>query len=218
MKIILPQIRVDLPIIAHANRVGNRESWEVAADACEESGFLEEAILIRSEAAKTKYILPSDCEVDSGEWFTCKYTEYSDYSGCLVQASNIRVFCAMFPRGEEKWWRVRYGSHGTVQLLVRTLAYRLSSDVREFFDRLDGYPLADEDDFSSLETETEEKAWTEYGESDFIRECESRGIDPTDNPRAFFWSLCEADNSGEYFRNEVGTEITWYFDRLLDLT
>lgn len=97
----------------------------------------------------------------SGRWFCSRYIVTGDYiSAC--QRSNYRVFEKMFAAGEGTWWRYERGT-----IAIRTLAYRLSSEVRDILDGLEEYPIIDEGDMSDLEREDEEDHWETWGRDEF---------------------------------------------------
>lgn len=105
-----------------------------------------------------------------GRWFVPEWLTGSDYSGTLVERANLRAFKEAFPQGEGSWWVEVHGGHGTFGVLVRTLAYKNATEVREFFDALEDYPLASDDLHSELECEAEQAAWEDYGRKDFVAE------------------------------------------------
>lgn len=109
-------------------------------------------------------------EDDQGTWFLCEALSYSDYSGTKpTNESNARVFADDFSRGEGKWWVWADGGHDTTAILIRTLAYRNSSEIRDLIDGLADYPILDEDDETELEMEREMEGWEDYGRDDFKR-------------------------------------------------
>lgn len=95
------------------------------------------------------------------------FGEY-DNSG-TVERSNNRVFKEQFASLEHReWWPIG-GNYGE-GVVVRVDADERHEDLREFFDSLANYPLADEDDHSQMEMEQEEENWRDYGAGDFERE------------------------------------------------
>lgn len=161
-----------------------------------------------------------------GRWFVPEYLSGSDYSGSLVEQSNLRVFRETFEKGEGRWWVEVCGGHGTFGVIVRTLAYRNCTEVREFFDALEDYPLASEDDHSDLERTTMQEAWESDGREDFLREvkayakhvmgasyeeaidaaCEAVGEEQWD---ATWRDICDRSNvnGGTGWMNEQGDSI-----------
>lgn len=106
----------------------------------------------------------------SGRWFVADYLTWSDYSGSTCERSNYETWCETFKSGEGKWWIDVHGGHGTRAVLIRTLAYRNASEVREFLDGLEGYPVADENAMSDLEMRLQEEAWTDWAARDLQHE------------------------------------------------
>lgn len=105
-----------------------------------------------------------------GSWFLCDALSYSDYSGTKpTYESNVRVFADMFSRGEGKWWIYANGGYDTTAIVIRTLAYRNASEVRDLIDGLADYPLIDDGDSSDLEMERESEAWEDGGRDDYKR-------------------------------------------------
>lgn len=164
-----------------------------------------------------------------GRWFLPEYLSGSDYVGCLVEQSNARVFRERFADGEGRWWREVTGGYGTFGVLVRTLAYRNCTDVREFFDALEDYPLASDDDHSDLEFEAMCEAWENYGRADFLREVKAyarhimgesyedaidAAVDAVGDEQwdATWRDVCDRENvnGGTGYANEQGDSIHFY--------
>jgi len=99
----------------------------------------------------------------------------SDYSGSLVEVSNHRVFWNTFKRCAGV--HDVQGGYGTFGVAIREDVYNGNGDLRETLERLDGYPLLDEDDHLTLEVEKEGEAWGDWVKHDFIRLV--RGAHPT---------------------------------------
>lgn len=93
-------------------------------------------------------------------------TEYSDYSGSTVEASNHRVLCERF---DGQLVQI-YGSHG-YQALAYDATLGPVPDSEELCDVLygleDSYGPVDDDDHSALESELETEAWDDWGRKDF---------------------------------------------------
>lgn len=104
-----------------------------------------------------------------GEFVEPKYMSYSDYSGSLVERSNIEEFIEQFAEHSGQEWWVRIGSHGGRGIVVRRDADERVPEIGEFFEALDSYPLANEDRHSELEMETRDNDWDSYGRVDFER-------------------------------------------------
>lgn len=106
----------------------------------------------------------------AGDFIEPTFLSYSDYSGGSAEQSNVRVFKEQFKELEdEEWWELS-GGHGTVAIAIKIDADERHSEIREFLEGLDDYPIADEEDFSQREMELEEEAWTSYGEDDWKSE------------------------------------------------
>lgn len=88
----------------------------------------------------------------------------SDYSGSLVEISNMRCLKRDFP-----WLVEIYGGYGTRGLGYLGRRENQSDALIEAIDGLTEYPLFDEDDHSDLETETAAEAWESDGRDDFKR-------------------------------------------------
>lgn len=99
----------------------------------------------------------------AGRWFMV--SELSDGDDLLYK-SNRRVFEDTYSEGEGSWWK--YARHGSI--VIRTLAYRNYSDLRDTIDSLSDYPLIDDSDHSDLECEEEREQWESDGRDDTRRE------------------------------------------------
>lgn len=99
------------------------------------------------------------------------YTSYSRQydAGGPPNESNARVWAEQFALGEDeddadRWW---WGFGGDTDILIATeLA---PEEAFEVIDRLDGYPIIDEGDWSELEWEIQAENWKDYGRSDAKR-------------------------------------------------
>jgi len=105
-----------------------------------------------------------------GTYFVSDFLSGSDYSGCLVERANYRVFLEEF--GERDGVHEVYGGHGTYAVAVRVDA--IDEEMAAVFDALEDYPLIDEETHSELELEAENEAWDCWARGDFVRELESR--------------------------------------------
>ncbi len=104
---------------------------------------------------------------------------YSDYGGSTIERSNVRVFMREFAEHQgTEWWHL-YGAHGTSAIVVRIDADDRVPEMGEFFDALESYPLADENDHSKLEMDEEDEAWGSYGLTDFRRWIEDENLNLT---------------------------------------
>lgn len=112
----------------------------------------------------------------NGSFVEPKYMSYSDYSGSLVERSNIEEFIEQFGEYQSVEWWLRTGSHGSRGIVLRLDADERVPEIGEFFEALDGYPLANEERHSELEMEVQNAAWADYGRSEFVRWLETEGI------------------------------------------
>lgn len=87
------------------------------------------------------------------------YCAFGDYdNSTTTERSNHRVMREEFP------WLVHvYGSHGSEMLGYLGETENQNPTLIEAIEKLDDYPIADEDDESELTMERESEAWTEYG-------------------------------------------------------
>lgn len=123
--------------------------------------------------------LPEDCDEvpierwdrdRNGEYVTPSYFVSGDYIGeGALGRSNRRVlldelaeFCG------KEFWPV-YGSYSYSGVVFRRDADERVPEIRELFERLNGYSVLDEDDWSELEMEEERDDWDNYGRGDFRR-------------------------------------------------
>lgn len=105
----------------------------------------------------------------NGQYVEPKYMAYSDYSGSLVERSNVEEFSEQFAELEGQEWWERYGDHGSRGVVVRRDADARVPEIGEFFEALDSYPLANEERHSELEMNQRQEDWDSYGRGDFER-------------------------------------------------
>lgn len=164
-----------------------------------------------------------------GKWLISDYLMQGDYVDSCSR-SNTRVFARDFAKGEGTWWRWMRGA-----IVIRTLAYRNSKDVRDTLDSLADYHLLDESDHSDLEQEDQQENWESWARSDFRRELrrnveehfvalgiekDANGLEPdeivdriTDEQvDVLFWELCQQE---EQYPEACGSS-EWNFP-LVDL-
>lgn len=167
----------------------------------------------------------------TGPYFAPNLVNYSDYSGGTVEQSNYRVFCEQFAELEHReWWR-RHGGHGSTGVVLRVDADERHEGIREFFEGLVDYPLADESDHSELEMEREEEDWNGYGEGDFeraVKQVAPEGLEDridrvwgrSDHAHSSWYDLWRAlqeiTNSNVSF--EEGGGATWPFEEAVNMT
>jgi hypothetical protein len=152
-----------------------------------------------------------------------EYATGSDYSGTLVEASNARVLKERFP-----WLVTLYGGHGTFGVAYLGKRENQNPELIEALDGLEIYPLADEDDHSTLECERVDESWSESygGRHDFKRalvklwslddnEYDEDKLD--DSAIDSFWYVCtERLRGGEDHINESGDSIYFPIDRVIE--
>lgn len=93
----------------------------------------------------------------------------SDYSGNLVNKSNYRKWMELYKDGDDEWWTTAPGGHGTYAVVIdmKSVPDDISTDVAEFLNALNDYPLADDELHSEMEVEAQEEAWNNWAERDF---------------------------------------------------
>lgn len=104
-----------------------------------------------------------------GNFVIPEYMSFSDYSGSLVERSNVEEFIEEFGDYQGKEWWELYGGHGTRGIVVRVDADERVPEIGEFFEGLANYPLANEDRHSELEMQQRQEDWDSYGRHDFQR-------------------------------------------------
>lgn len=81
----------------------------------------------------------------------------------LEDISNVRVFKEQFGQLlHREWWELGGG-----EFIFRIDADERHEELGEFLQGLENYPIADEEDHSNLEMETENENWSDYGEREF---------------------------------------------------
>ncbi len=147
----------------------------------------------------------------------------SDYSGNLVEISNARVLKREFP-----WLVEIYGGYGTSGVAYLGKRENQSDALIEMIDALSDYPLADEDDHSTLEMETAEQAWEDDGRREWKRAL-VKYFDAQDEDHehdtdlltdsavdALWWDCTEKLCGGEAHLNEQGDSIYFPIDRVIE--
>lgn len=141
--------------------------------------------------------------------FIPEYFTYSDYSGSLVEKSNLEVFLETFDKIEGVY--ETFGGYGTRGLAIRLDA--INQEMIDIFNSLQNYPLIDEDHHSKLEWEQESEAWDDWLKKDFTRAIEKKfDIEDLDEVCSDIYGLyrllCERSNT--YGHSE--SAISWYID------
>lgn len=169
-----------------------------------------------------------------GQWRTVKpddathvipnYLSGSDYSGSLVERTNHDVFLEDF--GNVPGVLDVSGGHGTfaVAVPIRTRKGSWSRGKRtaemfEWLEKLNDYPLADEEKLSEMELEAQVEAWNSWAASDFRGEVRDH-VDPSGEDEELEQALDDisdddlyevfrvaADKANEYWVNESGGEM-----------
>lgn len=120
----------------------------------------------------------------------------SDYSGSSVERANFRAFLESFrdvPGIVEMW-----GGHGTYAIAIRLDVHH--AEILETLERLEDYPVVDDDTLSELEMEMDSEAWESWARADFRREvCARFGVDISevsdDDVFRVFSSACDATST-----------------------
>lgn len=144
----------------------------------------------------------------NGAWVLPNHVGYSDYSGGMVERSNYEEFVEQFAEHEDVEWIRVHGGHGTLGILVRADADERVSEIGDFFDALESYPLANEERYSELEMEATNEAWADYGLNDFIRDLDVE---------VFGRDLTEADEELTVDEEQVRGNLTRLYYALVDL-
>lgn len=112
-----------------------------------------------------------------------------DYSGDSSTRANYTSFMAEF--GEVPGVIAIYGSHGSYAVGIRIEA--VNEEMVEILEKLQDYPIIDEEKMSEVESEWENEAWENWARSDFRRALTRKFPAREDDIDEFF------DNEGEDF-------------------
>lgn len=149
----------------------------------------------------------------------------SDYSGSLVEVSNMRTLKREFP-----WLVELHGGYGTRGLAYLGKRENQNPALLEAIDSLTDYPIYNDDDHSDLEWETVETQWREAygGRHDFKRALasyfdevyapDSHDCDEISDERIDqLWRDCtEVLRGGEDHLNESGESIFFPISDVID--
>lgn len=91
---------------------------------------------VTEDLSKSLFIMPT-------------YLSGSDYSGGSVECSNHKSFLEQYKETEGVY--EVYGGYGTYGIAIRLDVYENNSEIKEAIDKLDDYPLFDEEAHSELE-------------------------------------------------------------------
>lgn len=146
----------------------------------------------------------------------------SDYSGSLVEKSNNKAFQEEFASGDREWWTDAPGGHGTFAIVIDMdkVPDDISDDVAEFFQKLEDYPLADEDLHSQMEHEAENEAWENWAKADFKKALERRfdiDLDEEKIPEDKIYEVYHQamDKGNVEWVNEQGSDMYIDIERLV---
>jgi hypothetical protein len=149
------------------------------------------------------------------------YLQYSDYSGSLVERSNVECFLENF--GDVEGVTTESGVYGYEAIAISAIAFRgdRGAEIQETLDALSDYPLISDDHYTELCEEIFSVCWGEDGYSDFIRELKKK-FDLSDTTAEFLEKIpllelyYDAIPSGEYYIDENPQYIYIPIDRAVD--
>ncbi len=138
---------------------------------------------------------------------TLKYLTVSDYSGSLIEYSNILCWQEEFADSEEEAWVTVSGGHGTLAIVVKLDA--LTVEMKEFLEGLEDYPLYSDDRHTDLEMEAQDRAWRDWAREDFAKALEKVTGDEFDPEQpglidAFYQGM---EAAGLEWLNEQGFDV-----------
>lgn len=114
------------------------------------------------------------------EWYIPELLSGSDYSGSLVTLSNRKAFIELLEAESipDAQWHELHGDYSTRAIALHVDALK-NEAVRDFFEGLDQYPLADEELHAELESNAQQEYWNDE-RSSFARAVENAvyAIDP----------------------------------------
>lgn len=158
------------------------------------------------------------------KWFEVDYCTGSDYSGDLLHKSNYRVLLEECGKAlkdpdtcQEPWFVELSGGHGTFSIALH--CERTPEEIFEMIEKLDNYPILDEDDYSSLQIDEEGEAWDNWAKSDFEHELrktyESYNFDDITDDE--LWELFRKgmEEANEYWEVE-GMGVHIRIDRIVE--
>lgn len=158
----------------------------------------------RVEREPEKHVLISD------------YLIFSDYTGSDVERSNVRMF---FKEHGDKAGVYRvYGGYGTDGIAIRLDV--ADEGILEDLERLDDYPILDEDDVGSVSLELADEAAESYGYGDFEREINKQfGVTILEDSKSqklrnLFWQA--AQDLPEGFAVETGGNVHFDIKRMVE--
>lgn len=158
------------------------------------------------------------------------YTTFSDYSGSLVDRANLEAILEDWAptNGEDEPIEceppVRLtGDHGT-RALVWPAWCPLTRNLAEIVERLEKYPVLDEERWSNLEYQVAQEEWDGWARRDVERDLEAwtARIGSSDAHDAIqdltegdWWDLvAAAEDGGNPLWQAEGTSVTWDTDEM----
>jgi hypothetical protein len=155
-----------------------------------------------------------------GRYLVPSYLSGSDYSGSLVTKSNHGVWCKNFESGLGVWWQDVVGGQGTYAIVIdlKGIPAEEESNVAEFLNGLQEYPLADEDHHSELQREAESEAWKDWAKRDFVKGIEKKfniELDGVNEDLLFEIFIESSDHSNTYWENEWADSMYIDIDRIV---
>lgn len=165
------------------------------------------------------------------DYIEVPYTTGSDYSGDSVTVANYRAIWE--DHKEMPGLYQIYGGHGTYGLVIRRDVLESDTEngetMREIIEKLNDYPLYDEEMHSEVEHEAENEAWDDWAKRDYRRELEKNGTLPEDSDlettdghitddQLFRVFSQVADAISEYWENETGNSAHIDVKRIVDAT
>lgn len=155
----------------------------------------------------------------SGRYFVPEYLSGSDYSGSLVERSNHKVWAEQFDAGNDVWWFDACGGYGTYAIVVdsHNIPDDVLPEVDDFLSGLANYPLADEGAHSAMECEAQDKAYQDWGRSEFVRTLENvHHVELDTVAESDVDELFEAarDAANVYWENQSGSDVYIDVDRI----
>lgn len=102
-----------------------------------------------------------------GDWFVPRWLGGSDYSGGYVTRANYLSFKEEWEQHDPPFFTETYGGHGTYGIVL--YIPRTPAEVWEQLEKLEQYPLLDEDKLSELEREGAHEAWESWAKADYLR-------------------------------------------------
>lgn len=83
------------------------------------------------------------------------YMSGSDYSGGILAKCNFETFMKLYDKLEGVY--KIYGGYNTYGVAIRLDVYENNENVKETIDKLEEYPIIDEEDYSNLEIQWQEE-------------------------------------------------------------